>query len=317
MDQQTSFQPDLAIRRGPALRTVLLAGFLAFVLGVALTVLLVRWQGDGPVLRGVFDVRAEADAPTADPPATASPELIAAPVPSPSSEATAAVVAAEAREAVARVEAVAEQQGGLDSRVAAMEQRLARLDLAAEAAAGNAARAEALLIAFAARRAIDRGAPLGYLADQLRLRFGDARPNAVQTIIAASEDPVTVDELLARLDRLAPSLREAPAEEGVISRVRRELGQVFVVRREATPSPAADRRLARARLFLESGRIAQAVAEIRFLPNLAPAGDWLADASRLAAAHQALDLLETAAVLDPRDLRDINGERVEQPSPAG
>src|SRR5690606_34403984 len=77
---------------------------------------------------------------------------------------------------------VAEQQGGLDQRIAAMEQRLARLDLQAAAAEGNAARAEGLLIAFAARRSIERGAQLGYLADQLQLRFGNAQPVAVRTV---------------------------------------------------------------------------------------------------------------------------------------
>src|SRR3546814_3562519 len=34
-----------------------------------------------------------------------------------------------------------------------------------------------LLIAFAARRALDRGLSLGYLEAQLRLRFGDDQPN--------------------------------------------------------------------------------------------------------------------------------------------
>ena len=46
------------------------------------------------------------------------------------------------------------------------------------AASGNAARAEGLLIAFSARRTLERGNDLGYLGDQLRLRFGDAEANA-------------------------------------------------------------------------------------------------------------------------------------------
>ncbi|NCU13129.1 MAG: hypothetical protein GXC70_13405, partial [Sphingomonadaceae bacterium] len=43
----------------------------------------------------------------------------------------------------------------LEQQVAALEQRLARIDLQAAAAEGNTARAEALLVALAARRAID------------------------------------------------------------------------------------------------------------------------------------------------------------------
>ena len=52
--------------------------------------------------------------------------------------------------------------GGMDQRIAALEQRLARIDLQAAATEGNTARAEALLIAMAARRAIERA-----LADQI------------------------------------------------------------------------------------------------------------------------------------------------------
>jgi len=74
--------------------------------------------------------------------------------------------------------------------------------------------------------------------------------------------------------------------------------------------------LQRARLFLETGRIDSAVAEVELLPNAASAADWLRDARRFAAAQKALDLLETAAILDARTLRDSAGEPVEQLSPA-
>lgn len=243
----------------------------------------------------------------------AAPEASPTPTPEPSPTGNGA---AEARQAVQRVEQVVEQQGGLDSRVAAMEQRLARLDLQAQAAAGNAARAEGLLITFATRRSLERGTPLGYLADQLRLRFGDARPNAVQTVIEAAQEPVTLDQLIARLDGLAPALTQAPPSEGALSWLSRELGDLFVIRREDAPSPAAERRLERARLFLESGRISAAVAEVRLLPNPARAADWIRDAERYAAAQLALELLETTAILEQRELRDGSGQRVEQPSPA-
>jgi hypothetical protein len=204
----------------------------------------------------------------------------------------------------------------IETRIADLEQRLARLDLRAEAAAGNAARAEGLLIAFAARRALDRGAPLGYLADQLRLRFADGHPNAVGTVIAAAADPVTLDQLIARLDGLHTRLAGAPDDEGVWTWIRREAGHLFVIRREDTPSPAAEQRLQRARLFLESGRIDSAVAEVQLLPNAGSAADWLRDARRFSAAQKALDLLETAAILDARTLRDGAGQAVEQLSPA-
>ena len=198
--------------------------------------------------------------------------------------------------------------------MAAAEQRLARLDLQAQAAVGNAARAEGLLIAFATRRYIERGEELGYLADQLRLRFGDSWPNAVRTVISFSRDPITLDSLLARLDGLAPELQKS---EGINSWAdfRRELSALFVVRRESTPSPQPARRLERARQFLESGRIDSAIGEIKNMPGAATAEDWIADAERYAAAMSALETIEMAAVLDPGRLRDGTGTPVEQRSP--
>ena len=276
-------------------------GIGAFLLGGAIVALL-WWQEIGP---DDF-VQVKRDEPAA---------LLADPTPMPT--ATASEAAAEdARQAVARVEQVAEHQGGLDSRVAAMEQRLANLDLQTQAAAGNAARAEGLLIAYAARRAIDRGAPLGYLGDQLQLRFGDAHPNSVARVVEFSRDPVTLDQLVARLTGLAPELVQAPSGEGVLGMIGRELSDLFVVRRETTPSPAPQRRLDRARLFLESGRIEPAIAEVSNLPNAREAANWIADAERFAAARRSLDLLETTAILDPRELRDGAGRRIQQPSPA-
>ncbi|MFZ1742296.1 MAG: hypothetical protein WAT93_05545 [Pontixanthobacter sp.] len=218
---------------------------------------------------------------------------------------------ASASKAVERVE---EQQGGLDQRLAAAEQRLARLDLQAQAASGNAARAEGLLIAFATRRSLERGAELGYLADQLRLRFSDALPNAVNTIIETSRDPITLDQLIARLEGLAPKLA-ATTSEPSFDRFKREISELFVVRREDAPSPQPERRVERARFFLQSGRVSSAVKEVENLPGAVNAKDWIADANRYAAAQRALDLIETAAVVEPQRLRDGDGTPIKQPTP--
>jgi hypothetical protein len=284
-------------------RTLTVVGIGAFVFGAAIIGLL-WWQEIGP---DDF-VQVKRDEPVA---------LAAVPEPGPTPTATASeAAAAEVRQAAAAVEQVVEQQGGLDSRVAAMEQRLARLDLQMQAASGNAARAEGLLVAFAARRAIERGAPLGYLGDQLQLRFGDAHPNSVARIVEFSRDPVTLDQLVARLQGLAPELAQAPSGDGVLGWLGSELSDLFVIRRESTPSPAPQRRLDRARLFLESGRIEPAIAEVSNMPNASQAAEWIADAERFSTARRALDLLETTAILDPRELRDGAGRRIEQPSPA-
>ena len=297
-------------RRAERTRAIRGLALGAFAFGAAIVGLL-WWSDVGP---GDFmQIRREQPADVAAGPALAP---TTAPAPTPS-ETSPEAAAAQARQAAERVEQVAESQGGIDSRVAAMEQRLARLDLQLQAASGNAARSEGLLIAFAARRAIERGDPLGYLADQLQLRFGDAHPNSVRTVIEFSRDPVTLDQLIARLQGLAPQLVEAPSSEGAVSRLGRELSSLFVIRRETTPSPEPQRRLERARLFLETGRIEPAVAEVRNLPNAVEAGDWISDAERFARARRALDLLETTAILEPRELRDGAGRRIQQPSPAG
>ena len=280
-------------------RSILIAVLGAFALGGALAAYGVYRFGDF-----ARESATERSASVAPPPATS---LGRSPTPS-------ATTSEAARQAAQAVERVAEQQGGLDQRIAAAEQRIARLDLQAQAASGNAARAEGLLIAFYARRTLDRGNELGFLADQLRLRFGDAMPNAVQTVIAFGQQPVTIDQLVAKLDGLAPELAESHRRFSW-ELVTRELSQLFVVRRESTPSPQPRLRLERARLFLQSGRVAAAVAEVRNLPGAARAAAWIRDAERYAAAQNALDLIETAAVLEPRRLRDGEGRPVEQAGP--
>lgn len=231
-------------------------------------------------------------------PEAAAPAPVAGPLPAPSASPSLAAVA-----------------GGMDQRIAALEQRLARIDLQAAATEGNTARAEALLVALAVRRAIERGAPLGYLETQLKLRFGDAQGNAVSTLIANAQRPVTIDQLNSDLDALAPTLLGTPTNEGSWQRLTRELSGLFVIRRGDTPSGQPDDRLARARLMLRSGQIEPAMAEVDRLPGAAAAGDWMNAARRYAASQKALDLIETAALLEPEKLKDAAGVAVQQPGP--
>lgn len=284
-------------------RLVIAASVIAFLVGVGGTAYVVRNVELPAMAQNALGISANTSAAVEEVPVapTTNGQILATPD--------------VALEAAAEVSRVAEQQGGIDQRVAALEQRLTALDLKSQAAVGNAARAEGLLIAFAARRAIERGSPLGYLEDQLRLRFGDARPNSVQTVIDAAEKPVTLEQLMARLHTLSGNLVQAPKNEGFMARLSREMSELFVIRRESDPSPAATLRLERARLFLETGRVDAAVAEVRRLPNAPAAALWIADAERYGSVMRALELLETTAILEPRDLRDARGIAVEQPSP--
>jgi hypothetical protein len=298
MHEDYSSIAQAQVRRSGRVNALLGVAGGAFLLGAALVALL-WWTGFGT--RELAAVKSE------------SSTVLPAPTPSASGS---LATAAQARQAVAQVQQVVQQQGGLDSRVAALEQRLTKLDQQLQAASGNAARTEGLLVAFAARRAIERGAPLGYLSDQLQLRFGDAHPDSVSTIVDFSHDPVTLDQLVARLQGMAPNLVKAPSDEGALTWLGREISGLFVIRRETTPSPEPQRRLDRAQLFLESGRVRPAIAEVSQMPNAREAADWIGDAQRYANARDALDMLEATAILDSRDLRDSSGQRIVQPSPA-
>ncbi len=284
--------PSQAGRKGTSLRLILGTALLAFLGGAALVGYLV-WNG-----RLKFDETVPTLMSSSSPAASALPTP--SDTPSPTHAAEQALV-----------------HGAVDQRVAALEQRLARLDLQAAAAEGNTARAEALLVAFAARRAVERGAPLGYLADQLKLRFGDAQPNAVETVIAAAARPVTLDRLSGDLDTLASTLVAAPKDEGGWDRIKRELSGLFVVRRDSAPSTQPKNRLERARLMLRTGQVDAAADEVERLPGKTGASEWIAAARSYAAAQRALDLIETTALLDPERLRTASGRAVQQPSPAG
>ncbi len=290
-------------RRPSSGRGALLAAVLAFFAGGGLAGWLVWYNVAGAGVGTPPAAQASVAGTHTDEAIGATPAVTANPTPL-----TAAIQAEQT------AERVAEQQGGLDQRLAAAEQRLTRLDLQAQAAAGNAARAESLLIAFATRRAVERGAELGYLADQLRLRFGDQWPNAVGTVIEFSRRPVRLDSLVARLEGLGPQLR-ASSEGPSWAAFERELGQLFVFRRETTPSPQPQRRLERARWALEQGRYQAAIDEVRGMPGADKAEAWIKDAERYKQAMDALEVIETAAVLDQRGLRDGAGNPVQQLSP--
>lgn len=205
--------------------------------------------------------------------------------------------------------------GSVETRLALIEDRLSRIDGQATAASGNAARAEGLLIAYAARRRIDKGEPLGFVEDQLKLRFSGAQPKAVDTIVVAAKTPITLDQLSAQLDLLAPALAGVRRDESTWTRVRREVSSLFVVRRAPVPAQTPQDRVARARLMLESGQIDGAIAEVDRLPGAEEAQDWTEAARRYEDAQRALDVIETTAMLEPHALRDANGKPVDQPSP--
>ena len=184
-----------------------------------------------------------------------------------------------------------------NARIAALENRLASIESATQATAGSVGRADALLIAFAARRAIDRGVALGYLEPLLVQRFGAQHQAAVATVITASRDSVRLDALVADYEALGPSLRGGGPEEGWWSAVRREFGTIVSVHHADAPSPQPQARYDRALARLQGGEVDAALAETMRLPGAGNAGAWVVRARRYIAAHRALDEVESAALL--------------------
>jgi len=184
-----------------------------------------------------------------------------------------------------------------NSRLVALESRLSQVENATERAEGSAGRADALVVAFAARRAIDRGVALGYLENLLVERFGAQHRAAVATIITASHQPVRLNDLVDQYQTLAADLRRGGSEDSWWANFTRDLGSVVEIHRSSRPPVNAEARYNRALQRLSAGDVDRALAETMRLPGASRAGDWTAKARRYVIAHRALDEIESAALL--------------------
>lgn len=271
-----------AVDRKPrwGLRTAMLMALLAFLAGIALTAVLVsqyrRW----------LPVSAQA---MIDPPATTAAAPVTSFVPPPEAGTS----------TVLDSDTLGARQTALAAQLATLEARTAAIDMSARAAAGNANRAESLMVAFAARRAIDRGLGLGYLEGQLRARFGNGQPAAVAAILRAAHTPVTIEDLRLGLDTIAPDLATGASRDGWWASLRREVSGLIVLRREGTPSPRPADRLDRIRRLLDARQVEAALAEVARLPGAAQAERWTTAAGRYVQAHRALDTIEAVAINGP------------------
>ena len=266
-------------RRRSLLMPIALA-LIAFIAGIAAMAWVVtRWDTAASFLgiRGAAPAPAPiaAAAPAPPPPAAASPKA-----------------EAEPQRLVIDPETT--------RRVAMLERRIAEVENQSRAAVGNADRAEGLLVAFAARRALDQGVPLGYIEGLLRQRFGDTQRAAVATIITASRHPVTLEDLQQELQEVGPELTGVGPNQNWWTALRAELGGIVSIRKEGTPATMPAERLRRATGRLEAGQVAVALAEVLRMPGRDNAQEWIAKARRYVAARRALDAIETAALLEPR-----------------
>lgn len=257
-----------ASSRGMSLSAVLLTALLLLVVGGAAAVWLLSRYPDVARVAGV----ARPVEPVAFAPVTPNAPMIAVEPPLAPAPAT-------------------------EARVSTLEERLARVEQATERAEGSAGRADALLVAFAARRAIERGVALGYLEPLLAERFGTTHARAVATIVTASRRPVRRDQLMADFATLAPRLKAAPDSASLWQNVKREFGGLVSIRRADQPSQRPVATYERAAARLQSGQVDQALAEAMRLPGIGSAPRWVADARSYIAAHRALDEIESAALL--------------------
>lgn len=284
--------------RPTRMRLVAALVLLAFVGGLAVMAwVMTHWSSSGPWAQ---------DSATAQPANNAAPaDNGAAPADNADQPQSAPASATTASTAPANPNAPAQSDSNaasntLETQVSALEQRLTRVAVAAQSASGYANRAEAIMIAFAARRALDSGAPLGYLEGQLRLLFSDAQPKAVATIVNAANEPVTINKLRAGLEDIDQTVEQGAPNEGWWAGFKRDMSTLAIIRPAGTPPPEPKQRIARARRDIESGQIDDAMREITALPPNPTITQWLEQARRYNEAHRALDVIEAAAILEPR-----------------
>ncbi|URD60231.1 hypothetical protein M8312_10600 [Sphingomonas sp. KRR8] len=263
---------SIAPRRGPGVAAWLLMILILLALGAAAAIWgLSRWEGAARF----FGVTPAATVAT-----TAAPQAALARPVQPAATSVSAPPASTANPA----------------EVAVLEARIARLENTTQQVAGSAGRADGLLVSFAARRAIDRGVPLGYLEALLSERFGASNRQAVATVITAGRNPVRLDQLQTQFEALGPQL-QGGGEVGFWEATRQQLGSLISIHRADRPSARPSATYARALARLEAGQVDQALAEARRLPGIGGAGPWVDQARRYIAAHRALDEIESAALL--------------------
>jgi predicted Zn-dependent peptidase len=257
-------------RRNP-FRSPSLIGAIAFVGGMAVTLGAVQ-------LGGGFSPRTPA-------PPAAAVKITPAPAPS----------AIPALPPGTDIATLAAREQALAGRLDQLDLRIRDVDGSARAASSYATQAERLMIAFAVRRAVERGEPLGTLENQLRARFAEGQGDSVAAIVQAAAQPVTIEDLRFELEKVALQLNNGP-NDSLWARARRMLGDLVVLRSEDSPSPRASDRLNRARSALDRSDVEAALAEVAHMPGAANAQSWTGAARRYVAARRALTEIERAAM---------------------
>jgi hypothetical protein len=202
------------------------------------------------------------------------------------------------------------------ARIAELEASLAQQQSSAPIRVATvSSRADGMLLAFAARRALELGLPLGSFEDDLNARFGSSEPHMVAAVVAAAKTPVTIAKLRGDLIGLLPQLSGVESA-GLWDRLTTGFSNLATVRRGDDAPHDPNALLAQAKTAMETGDVDTALQAISRLPNRAVAADWMAAARRYSEAQRALNALEKAA-LSSTDAQPSPGEfLLPEPTPA-
>jgi hypothetical protein len=193
-----------------------------------------------------------------------------------------------------------------NARIAQLEAQLSQQDgTSSIRVVQSSDRVSGLVLAFAARRALERGQSLGPIKDELQAHFGASAPHLVAAIESAATQPVSLAELKTEFELLAPSLTDDG--QGWLAGMGSRLSHLVSIRRSSEGSVDPHSQLAEARRQLDNGHVGTALGIVSRLPGKASATDWLAKAKRFADADAALNSLEAKAF--------DNAPLVEQPVP--
>ncbi|AEI38115.1 MAG: hypothetical protein ABF461_03305 [Zymomonas mobilis subsp. pomaceae] len=261
----------------------------AFLGGVGATVYLfshwqpaMLWISPAPATTEQPTAQKAAQIPTMPPLSNSNPSQNDAPPP--------AVVDTATSNLISSVES-------LRIRVDKLDARIEEVNKQTQAAIGDAGRAESLLVAFAARRALNRGQSLGYIEGLLQSRFGTTQPQAVTVILNAARQPITLEQLVGSLNTLKPDLLKLDNQQGWMSYIRQFFSNLFVMHRRGEVSTMPSDQFEEAMRFLNNGNVDGAIADVSKLPGHRHAQNWLVAAKRYVIARNALDILENTALL--------------------
>jgi hypothetical protein len=201
-------------------------------------------------------------------------------------------------------------------RIAELEDSLARARSGGTvSSAGGSSRAEGLLLAFAARRALELGLPLGSFEQELAAHFGTAQPHLVAAVVAAAHTPITLATLQLELTRLTPQLAGTQGT-GMWERVTNGFSNLVSVRRGGDVTQDPKLLLDQARIAMSTGNVDAALQAISRMPNRAVAADWMTSARRYSEAQRALTALEKSSLEGPTIIDPPITPTIPDPAPS-